>query len=92
MGWGKGQPEGTGPVHGHGCHCNEQICGGEKLAVCTVKRRRAGDSERPVMPPESMVLSRSMLLLRTMSGSLALPQQGSVSMSTACVDVGGPSV
>lgn len=44
------------------------------------------------MPPESMVLSQSVLLLRTMSGSLALPQQGSVSVSMACVDVGGPSV
>lgn len=38
---------------------------------------------RPALPPEALVKSQSMLLLRAMSGSVTMYPQGSVSVSVA---------
>lgn len=52
-------------------HCHEQVCGGEMrekeryIGLCTAKKE-------PVLPPEVMAMSGPMLLLRAMSGSMAL--------------------
>lgn len=41
------------------------------------------EREWPAPPPEAMVESQPVLLLKAMSGSVAMQQQGAVSMSVA---------